>query len=102
MLQLIIIFVLVVLAASLGAPMNYKLKFMGVPPIQLGGETCACNPKGDARKHCPIVKCKTQGLVLRYFESGKDGYTGRHFKTEAHNNTIDYDWGTGKFSIQTV
>lgn len=95
MLKIIIVFVLVVIAASIGAPMNYKLKFVGVPPIQLGGESCRCNPTGDDRKRCPAVKCKTQGLVLKYFDSGKGGYTGTHFKTEAHNNEIDYDWGSG-------
>jgi hypothetical protein len=90
--RILIIFILVSIIATLGTPFNYKLKFPNMPPIQIGGESCKCNPVGDERKRCPMVKCKTQGLVLKYFETNQGGSTGVHFKTEAHNNSIDYNW----------
>lgn len=67
----------------------------GFKTTQIGGEACSCNPSGEDKKRCPPVKCKTQGLVLQYFDTNRYGATLRHFRTEAHNHEINYDWKGG-------
>jgi hypothetical protein len=93
--RIFIIFILVIIISVLGAPFNYKIKFPNLPAMQIGGEKCSCNAIGDERKRCPPIKCKSPGLVLKYYDSNANGSSGEHFKTELHNNTIKYNWEKG-------
>jgi hypothetical protein len=62
---------------------------------QLGGETCTCDPTGDDVKRCPAVKCKKQGLALKYYTTDRNGTRRNWLKTEIHNQPINYNWDSG-------